>query len=118
MVHQIMIVLRMILTQVLHTLHHIAHHMTPIRVHHMVVAIQALTDLLISDHTYKKVILGICSMIEKAILQRKIKHADGDFSKFMSRRTKTSDVVRVLSYAAKKANAEQQRLVGTTKHTR
>lgn len=56
-------------------------------------------------------------MIEKAILQRKIKRANSDFSQFMSRRTKPNDVVRVLNYAVKKANAEQQQLVASVKKT-
>lgn len=54
-------------------------------------------------------------MIEKAIIQRKIKRANGDFSRFMSRNTSANDVERVLNYAAKKANSEQQQLVASVK---
>lgn len=51
-------------------------------------------------------------MIEKAIIQRTIKkNADGDFSAFMSKSTNTKDVLRVLNYAAKKANEDQLRTV-------
>lgn len=51
-------------------------------------------------------------MIEKALLQRTIKkNAGGDFSVFMSRKSASKDVMRVLDYAAKKANEEQKRLM-------
>jgi hypothetical protein len=46
-------------------------------------------------------------MIEKALLRRNIKKsANGDFSVFMSK--KDGSVVRVLEYAAKRANIEQK----------
>jgi len=52
-------------------------------------------------------------MIEKALIQRKIKQADGDFSTFMSKRTSSKDVVRVLNYVAKKANSDQRKIVNS-----
>lgn len=55
-------------------------------------------------------------IIERAIIQRKIKRANGDFSRFMSRNTSANDVERVLNYAAKKANSEQQLVASVKKH--
>lgn len=50
-------------------------------------------------------------MVKKLLLQRTIKRtADGDFSKFMTHGQR-KDVVRVLEYAAQKANEDQKRLV-------
>ena len=54
-------------------------------------------------------------MVKKAILRFKIRRANGDFSLFMSRKANPSDVVSVLEFAAKKANAEQKRLVSSAK---
>ena len=49
-------------------------------------------------------------MIEKAKLKRVIKKSSkGDFSSFMSKENR-KDVVRVLKYAAKKANTDQKKL--------
>lgn len=52
-------------------------------------------------------------MVEKTILKMKIKRAGGDFSVVMSRKAKSKDVIAILNYAAKKANAEQRKLVMT-----
>jgi len=62
--------------------------------------------------TGMNITLRTSSMIEKAIIQRTIKkNADGDFSTFMSKSTSTKDVVRVLNYAAKKANEDQKKVI-------
>lgn len=54
-------------------------------------------------------------MIEKAQLKRTIqKTSNGDFSTFMTHANR-KDVVRVLSYAAKKANTDQKKLVTSVK---
>lgn len=53
-------------------------------------------------------------MTEKLFLRRTIKKsAKGDFSLFMAHGGQ-KDVVRVLQYAAKKANKDQQNLVKTS----
>lgn len=55
-------------------------------------------------------------MVKKLLLQRTIKRtADGDFSKFMTQGAH-KDVLRVLEYAAQRANEDQKRLVKTTKY--
>ena len=53
-------------------------------------------------------------MVKKAILRYKIRKANGDFSVFMSRRNQT-DIASLLEFAAKKANAEQRKLVSSSK---
>lgn len=54
-------------------------------------------------------------MIEKVLLKRNIqKSAKGDFSKFMSLSDR-KDVVRVIEYAAKKANEDQKRVANSSK---
>lgn len=51
-------------------------------------------------------------MIEKARLRQTIKkNADGDFSTFMSRTNNSKDVMRLLDYAAKKANEDQKKIM-------
>lgn len=54
-------------------------------------------------------------MVKEAILKLKIRKANGDFSVFMSRKTKRSDVTSVLEYAAKKANKKQREMVSSSK---
>ena len=54
-------------------------------------------------------------MVKKAILMFKIRKANNDFSVFMSRKTKPSDVTSLLEYAAKKANEKQRQLVSSAK---
>jgi|GEM_PF-4342644 len=54
-------------------------------------------------------------MVKKAILLFKIRKANGDFSVFMSRHTKQSDVTSLLEYAAKRANEKQRQVVSSTK---
>lgn len=50
-------------------------------------------------------------MIEKALLRRNIKKSSqGDFSTFMTQPDR-KEVVKVLEFAAKKANEDQKRLV-------
>jgi hypothetical protein len=50
-------------------------------------------------------------MIEKVLLKRSIKKtSQGDFSTFMAQQDR-KEVVKVLEYAAKKANEDQKRLV-------
>lgn len=54
---------------------------------------------------------------EKAILQFKIRrNAQGNFSKFISKRTESKDVIQVLNFAAKKANDDQRQVVETAKN--
>jgi hypothetical protein len=54
-------------------------------------------------------------MIEKAKLKRVIKKSSqGDFSVFMVKANR-KDVVRVLEYAAKKANIDQKKLASSVK---
>lgn len=49
-------------------------------------------------------------MIEKALIKLSVKSANGNFSRFMSQGDR-KDVVRMLQYAAKKANEVQKKLV-------
>lgn len=51
--------------------------------------------------------------IQRMIIKRRIKRAGGDFSVVMSRRSNSDDVVSILKYATKKANAEQRKLVSS-----
>jgi len=50
-------------------------------------------------------------VIQKIFLKRRIKRAGGDFSVVMSSTANAADVRAILKYAAKKANAEQRKLV-------
>lgn len=54
-------------------------------------------------------------MVKEAILRIKIRKAKGDFSVFMSRDASQSDVTALLKIAAKKANAEQRRMMSSPK---
>lgn len=54
-------------------------------------------------------------MVKEVLLRRKIKKANGDFSTFMSRGAKQSDVATLLKLAAKKANADQRRVMSSVK---
>lgn len=54
-------------------------------------------------------------MVKEALIRLKIRKAKGDFSTFMSREASQSDVTALLKIAAKKANAEQRRVISSHK---
>lgn len=54
-------------------------------------------------------------MVKTTLLKLKIRKASGNFSTFVGQKGNTSDIEALLKYAAKKANAEQRKLVSSAK---